>query len=157
MFVILITFLLLHSARSFATHEHIVIGAGAKITVNGKQTLGNEAHLNFPNGNTLVTFSQVVALAGDFYGLPDSAISDAVGLDAQMTAFNNSFNTLYHEPASCKIVDDCQFDPGFSPSSLFKFKSHILLHGCEEDIVKEIAIVKKQGKQPSEAYKREGL
>ena len=90
--------------NSFATHEHIVIGGHATLTLpNGTKLLGNNTNLYFPNGNNWVTFADVVGLGGDFYGFQKYPISDAVGKQAQMVAFNNSFNTLYHDADSpCK-------------------------------------------------------
>jgi len=113
--------------------------------------LGNTTHLFFPNGNDWVTFAHVVGLGGDFYGFEKHAISDAVGTQAQMIAFNNSFNTLFLDPDT-----PIKPDPGYAPSKLFKYQSHQFLQGPEETIEEQIVLMKSQGKQPSDAYARCG-
>ena len=139
--------LLLHQVCSFATHEHLYIGSTATLFLNNTTQQGNETLLLFPNGNTWVKFSDVVGLGGDFYGYRNAAISDAVGLEGQMTAFNNSFNTLYL--ASDAIAKK---DPGFAPSSLYKYQSRSLITGPDATISEQIMKVVAAGKQPSVAY-----
>jgi hypothetical protein len=48
-------------------------------------------------GGQLLSFGQIVALAGDFYGLPNQPISDGATPADQQTRFQDAFNTLYTE------------------------------------------------------------
>ena len=75
----------------FGASEHYEIGA----EVNLK---GLPAQKNTPllvRGVTPIHFQQIVALAGDFYGIPGQAISLPGGTNAEKTQrFINAFNTL---------------------------------------------------------------
>jgi len=45
----------------------------------------------------LLSFGQILALAGDFYGVPSQPISDGANPREQQQRFQNAFNTLYTE------------------------------------------------------------
>jgi hypothetical protein len=138
-------------ATSFATHEHIAIGSSVQVTLNGTTMSGKETLLYFPNGNSWISFADVVALGGDYYGFEAAPITDAVGLPNQMVRFNNSFSTLYFDSDA-----PLKPDPGFAPSRDFKYQSRQLIIGPDETLSEQIAKATASGKQPSVAYEECG-
>jgi len=58
-----------------------------------------QVELHLPNGLAL-TYGQVVALGGDFYGIPDQPISDGTTPADRIQRFANAFNSLAVLPAS---------------------------------------------------------
>jgi hypothetical protein len=90
--------LLVDRAAPWETHEHIVLGDTATLTfADGSQHRVNETYFTLPNNNSL-RFSEILALAGDLYGLPDSPISDSVGSEAQQATFIKHLETLITAP-----------------------------------------------------------
>lgn len=84
----------------FESPEHEAFGDGLWF-VDGD---GNEFQQAPPNtnyfpsaGGQSFSFGQIMALAGDFYGVPDQPISDGADAAAQQTRFMNAFNTLWLE------------------------------------------------------------
>jgi hypothetical protein len=71
----------------------LFLGAGDPGTVAGRMKLA------MPSGLAL-TYGQIVSLGGDFYGFPDSPISDGPTQQDRVTRFLNSFNSLAGNPAS---------------------------------------------------------
>jgi len=55
--------------------------------------------LHLPNGLAL-TYGQVIALGGDFYGIPGQPISDGASPAERVQRFNAAFNSLAGLPAS---------------------------------------------------------
>jgi hypothetical protein len=100
--------------------------------------------LMLPNGNSLA-FGDIVALAGDLYGLPDAPISDAAG--TAKAAFNNSALTLMY---AADAVDNQ--DPGIKKPSVAKFQSKVILAGPEATVEAALAAAAAAGKIPSTAY-----
>lgn len=85
----------------FEGPEHEAFGDGLWF-VDGD---GNQFQQSAPNTNYFLSqggqsfsFGQILALAGDFYGIPSQPISDAPDAAAQQQAFLNAFNTLWTEP-----------------------------------------------------------
>ncbi|MBN9378392.1 MAG: hypothetical protein BGO14_06990 [Chlamydiales bacterium 38-26] len=73
----------------FGTSEHVAIGEEVKL-----QGLPQDTPL-MVKGAVQIQFAHIIALAGDFYGVPGQAISLPGGDDDQKTKrFENSFNTL---------------------------------------------------------------
>ena len=58
-----------------------------------------QVELHLPNGLAL-TYGQVIALGGDFYGIPGQAISDGASAGRRVQRFTAAFNTLAVLPAS---------------------------------------------------------
>ena len=96
--MLLLLLLLIDHAGSWETHEHIGLGDTAVLTfADGSEHLANNTYFTLPNNNSL-TFSEILALAGDLYGLPDSPISDATGDQAQQILFLKHLDTLVTDP-----------------------------------------------------------
>lgn len=73
----------------FGTSEHVAIGEEVKL-----QGLPQDTPL-MVKGAVQIQFAHIIALAGDFYGVPGQAISLPGGDDDQKTKrFENAFNTL---------------------------------------------------------------
>jgi hypothetical protein len=126
---------------SFETHEHIQIGNNVKLPSGAS---GGDTVFTFENGNAQLNYGDVVALAGDFYAIPDKPISDATDT---VQAFKNVFRTLVAEPDT--VVKP---DPGFAPSRLYKYQSRVIIHGPMETVESVLQEVKDKGEQPSAAY-----
>lgn len=85
----------------FESPEHEAFGDGLIfVDAHGNSFTQSPPDVNyFPNaGGQSFSFGQILALAGDFYGLPSQPISDASGDAAQQQRFIQAFNTLYDEP-----------------------------------------------------------
>jgi hypothetical protein len=132
-------------ALAFATHEHVLIGNGVLLPSGAA---GGASFFHLENGNSHLSYGMVVALGGDHYGIPSAPISDA---SDPVVAFNNSFRTLASAPDRLGKPD-----PGFAPSTAYKYMARALITGPEETIVEVLATVKSEGKQPSAAYKSTG-
>lgn len=77
----------------FGSSEHVAIGKAVKL-----KGLPDDAPVLI-KGATNVFFSHIVALAGDFYGVPGQAISLPGGSDEEKTIrFKNAFNNLADAP-----------------------------------------------------------
>jgi hypothetical protein len=81
---------------TFEGGEHTYLGNNATIYFDGQSGLASKFPLTMPNG-LLLTYGQVVALGGDFYGLPDAPISDDPSPPAR---FNQAFATLAQAPGA---------------------------------------------------------
>ncbi|AUG02366.1 phospholipase [Pseudomonas sp. 09C 129] len=87
----------------FEGGEHMAIGDSVTLYFSGSDT-GTPAWqvpLNLPNGLAL-TYGQIVALGGDFYGIPDKPISDGATAAERIARFSAAFNSLATLPASNK-------------------------------------------------------
>ncbi|MFJ2386649.1 phospholipase [Pseudomonas koreensis] len=85
----------------FEGGEHTAIGDSATLYFSDSDT-GSPAwsvQLHLPNGLQL-TYGQVVALGGDFYGIPDKPISDGATPAERVQRFTAAFNSLATLPAS---------------------------------------------------------
>lgn len=85
----------------FESPEHEAFGDGLIfVDAQGNSFTQSPPSVNyFPNAaGQSFSFGQILALAGDFYGLPSQPISDASGDAAQQQRFIQAFNTLYDEP-----------------------------------------------------------
>ncbi|MDD1015701.1 phospholipase [Pseudomonas rubra] len=85
----------------FEGGEHTAIGDSATLYFSGSDsgTPAWEVELDLPNGLAL-TYGQIVALGGDFYGDPDRPISDGGTVSERMQRFTAAFNSLASLPAS---------------------------------------------------------
>jgi hypothetical protein len=89
-----------YSRRSFGTqlfespeHEAMADNIRLQMSSNPADVLTGSDPLPLTNGMG-VSYQQIIALAGDFYGVPDNPISDGNGFSDQQTRFLNAFNTL---------------------------------------------------------------
>jgi hypothetical protein len=117
----------------FEGGEHTAIGDGTllRFIKDAPAVPASQVALHLPNGLAL-TYGQVVALGGDFYGIPDQPVSDGATPADRIQRFTNAFNSLAVLPAS-------------------NAEAKLILGVMQ----KEIAAVKqaiKDGKQPHEAY-----
>ncbi|QVW24181.1 phospholipase [Pseudomonas hormoni] len=117
----------------FEGGEHTAIGDNTllRFVKDAPAIVASQVELHLPNGLAL-TYGQVVALGGDFYGIPDKPISEGATAADRIQRFTEAFNSLAVLPASNAEVK--------------------LILGVMQ---KEIAAVKqaiKDGKQPHEAY-----
>jgi len=85
----------------FEGGEHTAIGDQVVLyfSPDGPGTKAYLAPLNLPNGLNL-TYGQLLALGGDFYGIPDKPISDGSTLADRQQRFTNAYNSLAQNPAS---------------------------------------------------------
>jgi len=79
----------------FEGGEHTAIGDSAFLYFSASDpgTPAYRVQLALPNGLSL-TYGQIVALGGDFYGIPDKPISDGTTQADRVTRFTNAYNTL---------------------------------------------------------------
>lgn len=117
----------------FEGGEHTAIGDGTllRFIKDAPAVPASQIALHLPNGLAL-TYGQVVALGGDFYGIPDQPVSEGASAADRIQRFANAFNSLAVLPAS-------------------NAEAKLILGVMQ----KEIAAVKqaiKDGKQPHEAY-----
>jgi hypothetical protein len=117
----------------FEGGEHTAIGDGTllRFIKDAPAIPASQVELHLPNGLAL-TYGQVVALGGDFYGIPDQPISEGATPPDRIQRFANAFNSLAVLPAA-------------------NAEAKLILGVMQ----KEIAAVKQaiqDGKQPHEAY-----
>jgi Tectonin domain len=95
----------LTDAFHFESGEHTAIGDGVYLFFyNGDSgTRAGSNPLTLPNGLSL-TYGQIIALGGDFYGLPDAPISDGSSVYSRKDRFTRAFNTLATDAAAVKEV-----------------------------------------------------
>jgi hypothetical protein len=80
----------------FGSSEHVAIGKEVKLQFPDKDKDKDEAPPLFYRGLTAVRFENIVALAGDFYGVVDGAVSLPGGEPTEKTErFKKAFKTLY--------------------------------------------------------------
>ena len=79
----------------FEGGEHTLIGDSVMLRFPGADApvRAGVSQLRLANGLQL-TYGQIVALGGDFYGIPDKPISDGQGDADQQQRFTNAFNSL---------------------------------------------------------------
>jgi hypothetical protein len=85
----------------FEGGEHTAIGDSILLSFTAVDpgTPAYKVPLTLANGLQL-TYGQILALGGDFYGVPDAPISDGTTAADRMTRFTNAYNTLAVTPAS---------------------------------------------------------
>ncbi len=85
----------------FEGGEHTAIGDNTLLRYEAGQP-GIPAHqspLPLPNGLSL-TYGQVIALGGDFYGVPERPIADGASEAERITRFTQAFDSLARLPAA---------------------------------------------------------
>ncbi|KVE37606.1 hypothetical protein [Burkholderia sp. BDU5] len=85
----------------FEGGEHTAIGDSATLYFSASEPglPAWQVVLNLPNGLAL-TYGQIVALGGDFYGDPERPISDGSTAEDRVKRFTSAFDTLARLPAS---------------------------------------------------------
>ena len=85
----------------FEGGEHTAIGDETLLRfVQGEPSIpGSQVKLHLPNGLAL-TYGQIIALGGDFYGIPGQPISDGASPAERVQRFTAAFNSLATLPAS---------------------------------------------------------
>ncbi|MGH8335113.1 MAG: phospholipase, partial [Pseudomonas sp.] len=85
----------------FEGGEHTAIGDSTllRFVKDAPAIPAAQVELHLPNGLAL-TYGQVVALGGDFYGIPDQPISEGATAADRIQRFTNAFNSLAVLPAS---------------------------------------------------------
>jgi len=119
--------------QKFEGGEHTAIGDQTllRFVENAAPILAHEVQLHLPNG-LAPTYGQVLALGGDFYGIPDRPISDGATPVDRLNRFIAAFDTL----------------AVLSASNVEAVKILAVMQK-EIDAVKQAI---KDGKQPHEAY-----
>ncbi|RSC27349.1 phospholipase [Pseudomonas putida] len=117
----------------FEGGEHTAIGDNIllRFAANQPPVVAHQSPLPLPNGLSL-TYGQVVALGGDFYGVPERPIADGATPAERIERFLQAFDSLARLPASRAEAQD------------------ILAIMQEEISAANRAI--KDGRQPHEAY-----
>ncbi|MBY5558822.1 hypothetical protein J0664_32935 (plasmid) [Rhizobium leguminosarum] len=77
----------------FESFEHLSIGDNITLTLPTEQITAPQYPFTLPNGLQL-TYGQIVALGGDFFGVPSKPISDGDTPEARVQRFNQAFSTL---------------------------------------------------------------
>lgn len=85
----------------FEGGEHTAIGDDTllRFNTNAPAIPARQVELHLPNGLAL-TYGQVIALGGDFYGIPGKPISDGASPAERVQRFTAAFNSLAVLPAS---------------------------------------------------------
>lgn len=85
----------------FEGGEHTAIGDGTllRFIKDAPAVPASQVALHLPNGLAL-TYGQVIALGGDFYGIPDQPVSEGATPADRVQRFTNAFNSLAVLPAS---------------------------------------------------------
>ena len=136
---------------SFSTIEHREIGDGRTLRYveGGKQEnlLAKTAKLELPNGNAL-SFGEIIALAGDFYGVPSLPISEGTTSADRASRFKKAFYTLAYDADTPIAVDK-----DYPESKNLKYLSQVLMAGPMKTMEAALDQAKKSGQSPSEAWR----
>jgi hypothetical protein len=87
----------------FEGPEHEALGDGLTFYhSDGSAFTQSPPDVNYfqTQGGQLLSFGQILALAGDFYGVPSQPISDGANPQEQQQRFQNAFDTLYTETST---------------------------------------------------------
>ncbi|QXH50607.1 phospholipase [Pseudomonas fakonensis] len=117
----------------FEGAEHTAIGDNTLLRFEAGQPgiPAHQAPLPLPNGLHL-TYGQVIALGGDFYGLPEQPIADGANQAERIARFTQAFDSLARLPAA-------------------KDEAEQILAVMQEEIRAANQAIK-DGRQPHEAY-----
>lgn len=117
----------------FEGGEHTAIGDQTLLRFEAGQPgiRAHESPLPLPNGLTL-TYGQVIALGGDFYGLPERPIADGANAAERIERFTQAFDSLARLPAA-------------------RAEAEQILAVMQEEIAAANQAIK-DGRQPHEAY-----
>ncbi|HEK0909441.1 TPA: phospholipase [Pseudomonas putida] len=117
----------------FEGGEHTAIGDNIllRFAANQPPVVAHQSPLPLPNGLSL-TYGQVVALGGDFYGVPERPIADGATPAERIERFLQAFDSLARVPASRAEAQD-------------------ILAVMQEEISAANRAIK-DGRQPHEAY-----
>lgn len=117
----------------FEGGEHTAIGDNIllRFAANQPPVVAHQSPLPLPNGLSL-TYGQVVALGGDFYGVPERPIADGATPSERIERFLQAFDSLARLPASRAEAQD-------------------ILAVMQEEISAANRAIK-DGRQPHEAY-----
>ena len=77
----------------FESSEHVIIVQGCYLQFPAGQQPAESYLIHLPNGSVL-SYGQVIALGGDFFGDPDHPICEAVGAEAQQAQFLANYQSL---------------------------------------------------------------
>lgn len=84
----------------FKAEEHKWLGDQVNLEFPGVEAVSSVEHkLKLPNGNALA-YGDIVSLGGDYYGIPQSPISDGKTFEERVERFKAAFDTLAEEVAS---------------------------------------------------------
>jgi hypothetical protein len=84
----------------FEGGEHTAIGDDILLGINAPHDkLAKDVHLHLPNELAL-TYGQILALGGDFYGIPDRPISEGGSAADRLQRFTDAYGSLAVLPAS---------------------------------------------------------
>ncbi|KPH00460.1 phospholipase [Pseudomonas sp. RIT-PI-q] len=85
----------------FEGGEHTAIGDNTllRFVKDAPAMAASQVELHLPNGLAL-TYGQIVALGGDFYGIPDQPVSEGATATDRIQRFTNAFNSLAVLPAA---------------------------------------------------------
>ncbi|MEA5671067.1 phospholipase [Pseudomonas sp. MH2] len=91
----------------FEGGEHTAIGDNVllRFAANQPPVVAHQSPLPLPNGLSL-TYGQVVALGGDFYGVPERPIADGATPAERIERFLQAFDSLARLPASRAEAQD---------------------------------------------------
>lgn len=90
----------------FESSEHVIIAANATLKYLDGSTQPAVSHLIQLQNGLGLTYGQILALSGDFYGDPNQPISDLPTLEARMSKVYSNFETLAENPDSVAEAND---------------------------------------------------
>jgi hypothetical protein len=113
----------------FETSEHMLIPFGLNLRFESGVQTGQSAMLTL-QPNFRLTYGQIIALGGDFYGDPARPICKEMGAEAQMSQFSRNYQSLVASGQEVttilRIAKKFEFDPlaaairqGQVPSGVF--------------------------------------
>lgn len=88
-----------HPIMKFESAEHINIGDQVKLKFDDTSDATAGTKLTLSNGLSL-TYGEIVALGGDFYGMPDQPISQGIDNSDRRARFLLAYSLLSHEKKS---------------------------------------------------------
>jgi hypothetical protein len=85
----------------FEAAEHIAAGQNVKLHFYSDDPGQSDTTLHLENGLAF-TYAQLLAISGDFYGIPGHTISEGKSLQERKEKFLSVYNTLAQDPAARK-------------------------------------------------------
>jgi hypothetical protein len=104
-----------HPAAAFNTAEHVITVSGCKLTMANGNSMSALTTLLPVGPGLLLTYGQVIALGGDFYGDPEHPVCNAGSLEQQIQQFQKNFASLQPSEGEVKkilqIAEHYEFKP----------------------------------------------
>lgn len=90
---------------TFESAEHTSLGNSITLKFPSGDVIAGDFKIPLPN-NLSLTYGQILALGGDFYGIVGKPISDGATEEDRENRFTNAYNSLATQPSSFKEVNE---------------------------------------------------